>query len=125
MVLVDTSIRVGHFRDTNEQLIALLSADQVVCHPFIVAEIACGTPPDRARTLFGLNHLRQIEIAATPEVMEAVEMHRLYGRGCGFVDLSLLTSVLANPNMKLWTLDKSQAALAAELHLEFRPPLHS
>jgi predicted nucleic acid-binding protein len=54
MVLVDTSVWVAHFRHANHTLTALLNADQVVCHPFIVAEIACGTPPHRARTLAGL-----------------------------------------------------------------------
>lgn len=125
MVLVDTSVWAAHFRHASHTLSALLSADQVVCHPFIVAEIACGTPPHRARTLAGLGYLQQLALATIPETIAAIETHQWSGRGCGLVDLSLLVAVLAQPGMQLWTLDKRQAALAAELGIVFRPPLDS
>jgi predicted nucleic acid-binding protein len=125
MVLVDTSVWIAHFRQTSHTLTALLNTDQVVCHPFIVAEIACGTPPHRARTLAGLGHLQQLEMATIPETIAAIETQQWFGRGCGWVDLSLLAAVLAHPDVQLWTLDKRQAALAAELGIAFRPPLDS
>lgn len=125
MVLVDTSVWVAHFRHANHTLTALLNTDQVVCHPFIVAEIACGTPPHRARTLAGLGYLRQLEMVTVSETIAAIETHQWFGRGCGLVDLSLLAAVLAHPNVQLWTLDKRQAALATELGIAFQPPLDS
>ena len=54
-VLVDTSVWVAHFRIANPVLQSLLAADQVLCHPLIIVELACGTPPaPRARTLEAL-----------------------------------------------------------------------
>jgi len=44
-VLVDTSVWVGHFRRANPRLRSLLENDRVLCHPLIVLELACGTPP--------------------------------------------------------------------------------
>ena len=52
-VLVDTSIWVEHFRTANPTLAALLHSDCVLAHPMILLELACGTPPDRQRTLAG------------------------------------------------------------------------
>ena len=52
-VLVDTSVWVDHFKQRNERLAALLEEGQVVCHPHVVTEVACGTPPNR-RTLIAM-----------------------------------------------------------------------
>lgn len=57
-VLVDTSVWVDHFRQRNEALAGLLELDQVLTHPLIVGEIACGTPPRRERTLTDLDALQ-------------------------------------------------------------------
>ena len=46
-VLVDSSIWVGHFKQRNDRLVALLEAGAVISHPYVVAEVACGTPPSR------------------------------------------------------------------------------
>jgi len=40
-VLADSSVWVAHFRKPNKLLQALLSADQVLCRPLIVLELAC------------------------------------------------------------------------------------
>lgn len=47
-VLVDTSVWVGHFKQRDGQLVALLEAGLVACHPYVVVEVACGTPPGRS-----------------------------------------------------------------------------
>jgi hypothetical protein len=50
--LADSSVWVAHFRKSNGLLQSLLATDQVLCHPLIVLELACGTPPaPRGRTL--------------------------------------------------------------------------
>ena len=55
LVLADTSVWIAHFRKPNRTLQTLLSADQVLCHPMVLIEIACGTPPaPRERTLSDL-----------------------------------------------------------------------
>ena len=60
-ILVDTSIWVDHFRRRNAELVQLLAEDRVWCHPLVIGEMACGTPPQRERTLAELGLLRQAQ----------------------------------------------------------------
>ncbi len=113
-VLVDTSVWVDHFRHGNATLAALLASDRVLVHPMVLGELACGTPPDRTRTLAALCALRLARAASLDEVGTFVERERLYGRGCGLVDMALLASTLITPGARLWTLDIRLAALARE-----------
>jgi hypothetical protein len=79
-VLADSSVWVGHFRKSNEVLQSLLATDRVLCHPLIVLELACGTPPAlRERTLGDLKKLQQPVIATTEETIELIEREQ----GCG------------------------------------------
>ena len=119
-VLVDTSVWVGHFRRANPVLRSLLENDRVLCHPLIVLELACGTPPaPRERTLGDLKLLRQAKVATTEEVLSLIETERLFDTGCGAVDIALLASVLLTPNARLWTADRNLEALAARLDVAF------
>ena len=68
--------------------------------------------------------LGQAHPASTTEVMAFVEREKLYGLGCGFVDLALLVSSLLTPEATLWTLDKKLFDLAARFGVEFALPLH-
>ncbi len=123
-VLVDTSVWVAHFRARNDTLVALLAQDRVLVHPWIVAEIACVTPPDRARTLAYLQWLQPAQQASLSEVMRMVEDHRLYGLGCGLLDLTLLACTRITPGARLWTLDRRLMALAQRLGCAFDAPVH-
>jgi predicted nucleic acid-binding protein len=119
-VLVDTSVWVGHFRRANPVLESLLENDRVLCHPLIVLELACGTPPaPRERTLSDLKMLRQATVATTEEVLSLIENERLYDNGCGAVDIALLASVLMTSNTRLWTVDRNLGSLASRLGVEF------
>jgi predicted nucleic acid-binding protein len=119
-VLVDTSVWVGHFRRANPVLRSLLEHDRVLCHPLIVLELACGTPPaPRERTLGDLKLLRQAKVAANEEVLSLIETERLFDTGCGAVDIALLASVLLTPDARLWTADRNLEALAARLDVAF------
>ena len=120
MVLVDTSVWVDHFRQANSTLIDLLISDEVCCHPLVIAELACGTPPaPRTNTLKDLSLLTSTTIATTQEVMAFIEQRKLYGKGCGYVDIALLTSALLTKETTLWTLDKRLSALANECQINF------
>ena len=122
MVLVDTSVWVQHFRQNNPYLGNLLSNDLVLCHPFVLLEIACGSPPSpRQQTLAYLSKLQKIKTATTTEVLNFIESQDLYESGCGALDISLLASVLISPNAKLWTLDKKLDALAVKTKVAFEP----
>jgi predicted nucleic acid-binding protein len=124
-VLVDTSVWVSHFRSANASLIRLIESDRVLGHPFVLAEIACGTPPSpREQTLESLSLLRQAHQASLPEVIAFIEREKLYGLGCGVVDLTLLASACLTPQAVLWTLDKSLSELANRFGVEYAQPLH-
>ncbi|HEY4080898.1 MAG TPA: PIN domain-containing protein [Burkholderiaceae bacterium] len=121
-VLVDTSVWVDHFRKRNAALVSLIELDLVTTHPMVIAELACGTPPaPRAKTLGLLQLLRQVKEASLDEVMAFIEREKLYGLGCGLVDLVFLASTLMTPGTRLWTLDKRLADLAGRLSVAYRP----
>lgn len=120
-VLVDTSVWVGHFKQRNERLVSLLEEGAVVCHPYIVVEIACGTPPRRRAVIAMLTELDSTPVATHDEVLALVERRSLHGRGCGFVDLALVASALMAGGARLWTLDRRLASAARECGIEWRP----
>ena len=120
LVLADTSVWVAHFRQSNPVLQTLLSADQVLCHPMVLIEIACGTPPaPRERTLSDLRQLRSATVANTDETLALIEREQLQDSGCGAIDLLLLGSVLLTSDAVLWTIDKDLQDLAARFDILF------
>ncbi len=125
MVLADTSVWVAHFRKANPVLEALLLNDQILCHPLVILEIACGSPPSpRAKTLFYLKGLQQAKVATQTEILEFIEKNKLFDSGCEAVDISLLASSLISENTLLWTIDKQLDSLALPLGISFNPQLH-
>lgn len=123
-ILVDTSVWVDHFRNRNENLVSLLTLDLALSHPLIVTELACGTPPaPRSRTLTDIATLPQARQATLDEVRGFIERERLYGLGCGVVDLALLASTLLTPGSRLWSLDRRLVELAQRFDVAFQPAL--
>ena len=53
-----------------------------------------------------------------------MERERLYGLGCGLVDITLLASTLITPGARLWTLDKRLAGLAQRFGIAHAVPVH-
>ena len=47
MILADTSVWIDHFRLGNKRLHSLLDTGDIVCHPFVVGELACGNLVNR------------------------------------------------------------------------------
>ena len=124
-VLVDTSVWIEHFRHRSATLMALLETDQALTHPMVYGELACGTPPEpRTQTLQDLRSLRQTQPASLPEVLDFIEREKLYGLGCGLVDLVLLASTLITPQAQLWTLDRRLAALSERFGVAHQPARH-
>lgn len=124
-VLVDTSVWSDHFRRQNLVLAGLIVLDQVLIHPMIVGELACGTPPEpRLQTLEDISTLLPANQATAEEVRDLIEKERLFGLGCGFVDMTLLASTLITPGAVLWTLDKRLASMAERFGVAFAAPVH-
>ncbi|MHB1389678.1 MAG: type II toxin-antitoxin system VapC family toxin [Thermoleophilia bacterium] len=105
MVLVDTSVWVAHLREGTTGLDALLNEGKVVCHQFIIGELACGSLKNRTEILSLLQALEMAIPAEHEEVMRFIENHRLMSKGLGYIDMHLLASALLT-GVPLWTLDK-------------------
>ena len=120
-VLIDTFVWIDHFRHNNAALVDLLLADSALTHPMVILEIACGTLKSRVHTLSTLDLLQTSNQASLGETMGFIEREKLYGLGCGLVDMILLASTLMTPGAKLWTLDKRLAGLAQRFNLAYCP----
>ena len=103
-MLVDTSVWIDHLRNDRKDLRAHLEAGDVVCHPFILGELACGAIRKRAEVLSFLAALSQVAVAEHEEVMQLLDAHHLMGQGLGWIDAHLLASARL-AGQTLWTLD--------------------
>jgi predicted nucleic acid-binding protein len=93
---------------------SLLEEGAVLCHPFVIGELACGSLRNRNEILSLLATLPQARVAEHAEVLELVDTRQLHGRGLGWVDVHLLASALLS-GCRLWTLDKPLKAAATQL----------
>ena len=116
MVLVDTSVWVSHFRESNLHLEQLLHEMEVMSHPFIIGELACGNLKNRSEILLLLESLPRAPLVDHAELLYFVEKHSLSGKGIGFVDASLLASAQL-VNARLWTVDLPLKRAAEKLKL--------
>ena len=114
MILVDTSIWINHLRLGNRRLRYVLEKGEVLCHPFVIGEIACGSIQNRREVLSLLHQLPRATVAEDHEVLEFLETRRLYGKGIGWIDLRLLASAHLS-NCLLWTKDGRLSKAAEEL----------
>ena len=105
MILVDTSVWVEHLRSGTIGLETLLIDGQVICHPFIIGELACGNLKNRGEILALLQNLPMAVCAEDDEVLQFINDHQLRGKGLGYIDIHLLMSSLLS-RIPLWTLDK-------------------
>lgn len=116
-VLADTSVWVDHLRRGNDKFADLLENDEVLCHPFVIGELACGNLKNRNEILALLTALPVSLKASDEEAIEFIERHRLMGRGLGYIDLHLLASAMLTQT-RLWTLDKRLSRAAAKLGVD-------
>ena len=116
MILVDTSIWVDHLRRGRADLAALLEGGEVLCHPFVIGEIALGQLRRRAEILGLLAVLPSAPVALHDEVLGFIEAHRLAARGIGWVDAHLLASA-SLAGSQVWTADRRLSAAAHSLDL--------
>jgi len=116
VILIDSSVWIDHFRSESPSL-GTLDLAEVITHPFVIGELACGTLRHRRDVLHLFSRLPQATIASHEEVLLFIEERRLMGKGIGYIDAHLLTAVSLTEGARLWTHDKHLAALAADLHL--------
>jgi predicted nucleic acid-binding protein len=118
MILVDTSVWVNHFRQGNPRLSKALEDGEVLMHPFVVGEIACGNLRSRTKLLSDLERLPVAVAAEHEEVLGFLDQHRLYGAGITWIDAHLLASARLS-HCRLWTLDTHLLAAACTLNVGY------
>lgn len=116
---MDTSVWVDHLRKGDAHLAQLLNDGDVICHPFVIGELACGNLKNRSEILGALKELSFAPTIELDEYMQFVELNRLYGVGIGFVDVHLLASALL-ADATLWTADKRLKKAALGLGIAYR-----
>jgi hypothetical protein len=120
MILVDTSIWIDHQRGSAPHLTDLLLKNMVAVHACVIGELACGFLADRRAFLDLLRGLPQIDSAADDEVLFFVEIHKLFGKGAGYIDMHLMAAS-AISGVQFWTRDKRLAQMAADLDIAYIP----
>ncbi len=117
MILVDTSIWIDHLRSGDTRLVDLLDRSQVLIHPFVIGELACGTLRNREEILRLLNDLPPSPVASTAEALHFIEHNQLMGQGVGYIDVHLLAATALADNALLWTGDKRLMKVASKMKL--------
>lgn len=120
MILADTSVWIDHLKKGLPTLVAMLDEGQVLMHPLVLGELACGNLGDRRNALRFLAFFPVIPSATDSEALDFIERRALMGRGIGYIDVHLLASVALASPARLWTLDRRLAGVAGELGLVFR-----
>jgi predicted nucleic acid-binding protein len=115
VILADTSVWVDHLRRGNARFPEVLRARAIVCHPFVIGELALGYLNPRESILQDLQDLPRCVIASDDEVLHLIGRHGLHGRGIGYVDAHLLAAVRITAGSALWTFDKRLHRVAVEL----------
>ena len=118
MILIDTSVWVDHFRKGNRELERLLNDGDVVCHPFVIGELACGNLKNRKEIISLLQALSTIDTVDNDEIIFFIEKHKLKGKGVGLIDVHLLASAILN-DILLWTFDRKLKSAASKLNIEY------
>ncbi len=115
MILVDTSVWIDHLRKGNSTLKHLLNNSEVLIHPFVIGELACGHLKNRAEILKLLNELPKAVVADNSEVLQFIERNQLYGLGIGWIDVHLLASAMLS-RVTMMALDKPIQRAAKRLN---------
>ena len=116
MILVDTSVWVDHLRSGTIGLDTLLNNGQVICHPFIIGELACGYLKNRTEILTLLQELPMAIRADDEELLRFIDDYMLMGKGLGYIDIHLLMSAMLS-KIPLWTIDKRLHEISLQLRL--------
>lgn len=116
MILVDTSVWIDHLRKGDRELVDLLNEGVVLCHPFVIGELACGNLKHQDEILSLLAALPASLVASHEEGLHLVADRKIARKGLGWIDVHLLASALLS-KCRLWTKDKALGAAAGSLKI--------
>ena len=91
---------------------------EVMCHPFIIGELAFGNLKSRDEIISLLQSLPMFSTIQFDEFLFFIDRNQLMGKGIGFVDVHLLASAQLT-GVPLWTADKRLKVAADQLKLTF------
>jgi len=120
MLLVDTSVWVRHLREGDPGLEKLLNDGEVMCHPYIIGELACGNLKNRNQVLFLLQLLPSATLASHEEILQFIEANQLMGKGLGYVDVHLSASAVLT-GVQMWTYDRRLNKTNEALGIRYKP----
>ena len=121
MILVDTSVWIEHIHKSIPRLAEALEEGQVVSHPFVIGELACGNIRARKQMLQFLAELPATPVAENAEALSLIERRNLMGKGLAYVDVHLLAASAIGNDVQLWTSDRRLHAAAHAMKLAYRP----
>ena len=119
MILVDTSVWIDHLRCPERVLLEQLKANNVLTHPAVIGELACGNLPERATFLRNMDAMPGIKEGTHQQIRGRIESAQLMGRGIGLMDAHLLYSVLNEDGAVLWTRDRRLNRIVGELSIAY------
>ncbi len=93
-VLVDTSVWIRHFRDTDRLLVALIESRSAAVHEVVVGELSAGNLHQRKETLTILLRMPRLGNATFAEALWFVEKQGLAGKGLSWGDIHLLCAAM-------------------------------
>ena len=96
----------------------LLIDGEVLCHPFVIGELACGNIKNRSEILTLLQALPKAPTIDLAEYLYFIDQNHLSGIGIGFVDVHLLASAKLS-GAPLWTYDKRLKGTARRLKVSY------
>ena len=111
--MADTSVWVEHLRRGLPRLATLLQGGEVLIHPWVIGELACGNLRNRSQVLELLQGLPAATVARDAEVLLLIEREQLMGRSISYIDVHLLGAARLS-QCRLWTQDHCLAAVAQE-----------
>jgi len=120
MVLVDTSVWVNHLRHGEPNLERLLNDGEVMCHPFVIGELACGSIRNRTEILSLLQVLPLAMKVTHEEVLQFIERNHLMGKGLGYIDVHLCASAILT-GVPMWTYDRRLNETNEGLGIRYKP----
>lgn len=118
MILVDTSIWIGHIRFNDPLLQDQLHRRQVLAHPVVVGELALGRAKRQAEIIREMSRLPKADVATHDEALVFIRGNALAGSGIGYADAHLLASARLTPGAALWTRDRRLLTVARRLGLD-------
>jgi len=86
VILADNSIWVEHLRRRQPRFATLLQGGQMLIHPWVIGELACGNLRNRQQVVELLQGLPMVTVASDVEVLLLIEREQLMDRGIGYID---------------------------------------